>query len=280
MTTWKDNLKSDLWSKDQLEQARRDYSKSRTVGELAAWLREIDNYDLITEASSLWPVNYSALDHPLNVTNFSFEKIAKILSVDLQSESTKILKDFEDITATNSQVALHRQLSKEHQFLTKSGFDRETHSVQVTEQNYPVLYQLSKQFEFIKFSSAIQYQPPGGILPRHTDFLQSMWYQFSTDGTNFTGMSFDPITKSPKGYFGIRVMIALTDWVPGQVFGFQDDYWTNWKLGDVITFDWAHARHFTANASYAPRAYLKVSGIVDKHHWIFDNINHQKITEL
>ena len=272
--------KSDLWSNTQLEQARRDYSKSRTVGELVEWLLQIDHYDLITEASSLWPVDYSALDHPLNVKNFTFEKIAKILSVDLQSESIKILKDFEDITATNSQALPYRQHNKDHEFLSKSGFDRETHSVRVTEKNYSVLYELSKKFEFIEFSSAIQYQPPGGILPRHTDFLQGMWDQFSANGANFVGMPFDPITKSPKGYFGIRVMIALTDWVPGQVFGFQDDYWTNWKLGDVITFDWAHARHFTANASYAPRAYLKVSGIVDRHHWIFDNINYKKITEL
>jgi hypothetical protein len=277
MKTW---ITSDLWSKDQLEQARLDYLKSRTVGELAAWLQEIDHYDLITEASSLWPVDYSAVDHPLNVNNFTFEKIAKIQSVDLQTESNKVLEDLKDITATNSQVLPYRQHSKDHEFLSRSGFDRETHSVRVTEKNYPVLYQLSKKFEFIEFSSAIQYQPPGGILPRHTDFLQGMWDQFSTDGTNFVSMPFDPITKSPKGYFGIRVMIALTDWLPGQVFGFQDDYWTNWKLGDVVTFDWAHARHFTANASYAPRAYLKVSGIVDKHHWIFNNINHKTITKL
>lgn len=275
----KDSLTSDLWSKSQLEQARVDYLKPRTVGELIAWSLEIDHYDLITEASSVWPVDYNAIDHPLNVKNFSFEKIAKIKSVNLQSESNKVLTDLKDITATNSQ-ALPYQHSKYQKFMSKSDFDRETHTVRVTEKNYPVLYQLSKKFEFIEFSSAISYQPPGGILPRHTDFLQGMWKQFSDDKIDFVNMPFDPITKSPKGYFGIRVMIALTDWVPGQVFGFQDDYWTNWKSGDVVTFDWAHARHFTANASYAPRAYLKVSGIVDKHHWIFDNINHKKITEL
>lgn len=276
----KDSLTSDLWSNTQLEQARVDYLKPRTVGETHTWLKEIDSYDLIIEASSTWPVDYSAIDHPLNVKNFTFEKIAKIKSIDIPAESNKILKDFEDITAATSQVAPYRQHSKDHEFLSKSGFDRETHSVPVTEQNYPVLYKLSKKFRFIKFSSAIQYQPPGGIFPRHTDFLQSMWNQFSNANTDFVNMPFDPVTKAPNGYFGIRVMMALTDWVPGQVFGFQDDYWANWKSGDVVTFDWAHARHFTANASYAPRAYLKVSGIVDKHHWIFDNINHKKITEL
>jgi hypothetical protein len=276
----KSKLTSDLWSKSQLEQAKIDYLKPRSVGELVKWLQEIDHYDLITEASSLWPVDYSSLDHPLNVSNFSFEKIAKVSSIDLHRESAKVLEDLQNVTATNIQVLPYRENNKERQFLLKSGFDRETHSLGVTEENYPVLHELSKKFKFIKFSSAIQYQPPGGILPRHTDFLTGMWDQFSTGENNFVNMLFDPITKSPKGYFGIRVMIALTDWVPGQVFGFQDDYWTNWKLGDVITFDWAHARHFTANASYAPRAYLKVSGIVDKHHWIFDNINHKKITEL
>lgn len=276
----KDKLKSDLWSNAQLEQARIDYLKPRTVDELVAWLQEIDHYDLITEASSLWPVDYSAIDHPLDVKNFSFEKIAEVISVDLKSESDRILEDLKNVTASNIQVLPYRQNNKERQFLLKSGFDRETHSVRVTKENYPALYQLSEKFRFNQFSSAIQYQPPGGILPRHTDFLQGMWDQFSTAETNFTDMLFDPITKSPDGYYGVRVMVALTDWVPGHIFGFEDNYWTNWKLGDVVTFDWAHARHFTANASYIPRAYLKVSGIVDRNHWIFDNINHQKIKQL
>ena len=94
-------------------------------------------------------------------------------------------------------------------------------------------------------------------------------------------LPFDTLTKSPKGYYAFRCMIALTEYHPGQVFGFQNDYWTNWTVGDVITFDWAHASHYTANASLAPRAYIKISGVTkNKNHWIFDNLNTNNITQL
>lgn len=274
------NLKSDLWTNEQLEQARIEYLKPRTVRELINWLQEIDNYDLVNEASSLWPVDYSTLGHPITLKKFSFQKIAEIKSINLSHSTNRILEDFKNTNINNIQVLSYRQHNKERKFLIESGFDRETHSIKVTKTNYPDLYNLSEKFGFKKFSSTIQYQPPGGIFPRHTDFLQGMWDHFSTTGINFVDMPFDPITKSPVGYYAVRAMIALTEWMPGQMFGFENENWTEWHPGDVITFDWAHARHFTANASYVPRAYLKVSGIVDKTHWIYNNINNNLVTEL
>jgi hypothetical protein len=271
---------SDIWSDEDISRVRSAYLKTKTVRETHNWTQE-EIYDLAQECSSLWPIDYSKItDHPLNIKNFSFQKIAE-LKTDLSSITKTVLNHCKNINIYNLTVADWKAGSDDQKFLIKHGFDRETHSITVTEENYPEIYQIGKLFNFNNYSVAIQYQPPGSILPRHVDFLGSMWAEFNKKDLDIMNLEFDPITKSPKEYYTFRCMIALTDWYPGQVFGFEDQYWTNWKQGDVITFDWAHARHYTANASYSPRAYIKISGITkNKNHWIFNNLNTNAITQL
>ena len=76
-------------------------------------------------------------------------------------------------------VRRKKQIEKTTEYLIEKGFDRETHSLRVSKENYPSIYQLGKLFDLDNHSVAIQYQPPGSILPRHVDFLSSMWTQFN-----------------------------------------------------------------------------------------------------
>lgn len=273
---------SDIWTDDELKLAKQKYFEPRTVNEMIKWLNDVGkDYDLIQEASSARPLNYREIDHPLDLESFTFKKIANLKTVDLTNISTKILKELSNITVYNSTIADWRKNSVEQQFLIEKGFDRETHSVKVTEENYPEIYNIGKYFDFDFFSVALQYQPPGGVQPRHVDFLQSMLTQFKDNNLDVLDLPFDPYTKNPIGYYAHRCMIALTDWQPGQIFGFENTCWMEWKRGDVIVFDWAHARHYTANASFSPRLYLKVSGITkNKNHWIFNNLNTNTISDI
>jgi hypothetical protein len=59
----------------------------------------------------------------------------------------------------------------------------------------------------------------------------------------------------------MRIMIQLTDWRPGQFWAYGNYYYSQWRSGDVTTFDWANIPHATANAGFDPRVTLQLTGI-------------------
>jgi hypothetical protein len=59
----------------------------------------------------------------------------------------------------------------------------------------------------------------------------------------------------------IRIFVQLTDWRPGQFYQFGNWNWTQWRAGDMATFDWKNIPHSTANAGYDPRVTLQLTGI-------------------
>ena len=58
-----------------------------------------------------------------------------------------------------------------------------------------------------------------------------------------------------------RYMIQLTDWQPGQFWGYGNYNFAHWKAGDVTTFKWQDVPHCTANAGHHPRVTLQVTGV-------------------
>ena len=58
----------------------------------------------------------------------------------------------------------------------------------------------------------------------------------------------------------MRVIIHLNDWEPGQFYQYGNVCQTNWRAGDIVTFDHLNVPHGTANASYLPRATLQTTG--------------------
>lgn len=59
----------------------------------------------------------------------------------------------------------------------------------------------------------------------------------------------------------IRIQIMLNNWSPGQVLGYGNSVYTQWKAGEFHTFDHANIPHWTANASYEPRVSLLITGV-------------------
>jgi hypothetical protein len=82
----------------------------------------------------------------------------------------------------------------------------------------------------------------------------------------------------------IRLMIMLTDWEPGHFFGFGNFQYTHWKAGDVTTFHHAHVPHYSANASYNPRAMILLTGFktdaTEEFLWKMQNSKSINVDEL
>lgn len=60
----------------------------------------------------------------------------------------------------------------------------------------------------------------------------------------------------------LRVVVMLTDYIPGHFYQYNDQMYTGWKAGDVHTFDWQTDYHCTANASLMPRVSLVTTGVI------------------
>ena len=59
----------------------------------------------------------------------------------------------------------------------------------------------------------------------------------------------------------MRIMIQLTDWQPGQFWEYGNYHYSQWRAGDVTTFDWANIPHATANAGFHTRVTFQITGI-------------------
>lgn len=60
----------------------------------------------------------------------------------------------------------------------------------------------------------------------------------------------------------LRVVVMLTDWVPGHFYTYDDNIYDRWQAGDIHTFNWQTQYHCTANASLTPRASLVTTGVI------------------
>ena len=103
------------------------------------------------------------------------------------------------------------------------------------------LQRLSDAFALADCMDRIHVQQPGEVWNLHIDKLQK-W---------------DP--DHPEQV--MRIMIQLTDWQPGQFWQYGNYNYSQWRAGDVTTFDWANIPHSTANAGFDPRATLQLTGI-------------------
>lgn len=59
----------------------------------------------------------------------------------------------------------------------------------------------------------------------------------------------------------MRIMVALNDWEPGHFFSYGNHIHSQWRAGDVTTFDWQNLPHSTANAGHGPRITLQITGV-------------------
>jgi hypothetical protein len=74
---------------------------------------------------------------------------------------------------------------------------------------------------------------------------------------DFMPMHVDPHTLYQPG--SQRYWIAFQDWQPGHIMMYEDRVITNYKKGDIYSYEDANALHGAANIGYVPRIVLQVS---------------------
>ena len=129
-------------------------------------------------------------------------------------------------------------------------------------------------------SCYINNQLPGTLMHRHIDFVSGYIYEQSED-TEFLELEYDKERRQPKGQQDLwRCFVALDDWKPGQIVNFEPGFWTNWKKGDVLFFDWRNTPHSTANCGIDNRPFLKITGILDDDSFVMDAKNNGTIKKI
>jgi len=133
------------------------------------------------------------------------------------------------------------ELEREEYDLTANGMSPD---LPITHLNWRLpesLQRLSDAFALADCMNRIHVQQPGEVWNLHIDKL-SKW---------------DP--EHPEQV--MRIMIQLTDWQPGQFWSYGNYNYSQWRAGDVTTFDWANIPHSTANAGFDPRVTLQITGV-------------------
>lgn len=111
-------------------------------------------------------------------------------------------------------------------------------------------------------------QPPGSLMGRHVDSISCFTYENSNED-QLLQMPYDKNLRQPAELKPIwRCFVALSDWCPGQMVNFEPGFWSNWKKGDVVFFDWRHTPHSTANCSGKHRPFLKITGVIDDDDYV------------
>ena len=64
-----------------------------------------------------------------------------------------------------------------------------------------------------------------------------------------------------------RFLVFLEDWEPGQIFQFGNYVHTQWKSGEVVTWEWSTLQHATWNGSWRKRPALQITGTATVITW-------------
>ena len=105
----------------------------------------------------------------------------------------------------------------------------------------PVLQTVADRFALQDSMTRIHVQQPGQVWNLHLDKLEK-WCPENPDSV-------------------LRIQIQLTAWEPGQFWSYGNYCHSQWRAGDVTTFDWQNIPHATANASHHPRVTMQVTGV-------------------
>lgn len=133
------------------------------------------------------------------------------------------------------------ELADEEYDLKRVGIDPKVIITDLAWNLGPKLQAISDAFGLEDCMNRIHVQKPGQLWHMHIDKL----YKWFPD---------DPSQV-------MRVFIALTDWQPGQFWSYGNYNHSQWRAGDVYTFDWQNVPHSTANAGFHPRVTLQITGV-------------------
>ena len=124
-------------------------------------------------------------------------------------------------------------------------------------------------------------QPPGAMMGRHVDFISCFTYENIDKSESLNTMTYDKLRRQPSGLETIwRCFVALDDWKPGQIVNFEPGFWSHWKKGDVVFFDWMNTPHSTANCGSVHRPFLKITGVIDNDEYVTNSRKNNSITQF
>jgi hypothetical protein len=116
---------------------------------------------------------------------------------------------------------------------------------------------------------------------RHVDFISCFTYENIDKSESLNKMTYDKARRQPAGLKTIwRCFVALDDWKPGQIVNFEPGFWSHWKKGDVVFFDWKNTPHSTANCGATLRPFLKITGVIDDDEYVINGRENKKITQF
>ncbi len=73
-----------------------------------------------------------------------------------------------------------------------------------------------------------------------------------------------------------RFMVMLNDWEPGHFIQYGNFVHTQYRAGEIYSFDWFNSPHCTANAGRGPRSTLLVTGVATPEmHMLFSHYDLQ-----
>ena len=260
-----------------LENIRDDILKPRTCKEFMDWLETHPHYDMVAEASSQFLrgthqedcfYKCAKINTDWNFINTKIDRYAKenLINEKFDTNYTKKLRLF-SMKEQKDFVPFRHNTELDN--MRKHGFTKQYQLIEVTLTDvFSELKEIEKLFEFEWGKADINYQPTSGQVPRHVDFLTTPFRRAIETDTKLANTKYNPYTKTPEGYSMTRILIALDNWVPGQMFMFENHSWDNWIAGDTVNFAWHSCRHSTSNCSYRPRPSMKVSGMVRNDHWL------------
>ena len=132
------------------------------------------------------------------------------------------------------------------------------------------------------YQAVINNQPPAGLLHRHTDYISTYMYFKDENGHSMSmDDEYDIKLRQPKGTKEIwRCFVALDDWHPGQIVYFEPKFWTHWKKGDVMFFDWRNTPHSSANTGLEQRPLLKITGTLKDSTYVTESRQTSKHTQF
>lgn len=153
----------------------------------------------------------------------------------------------------------------------QEAYDRKIHGLADVDSTQLTLEKYLDQFDVIKKmvefwqleepSYRVHVQMPGQAFAMHIDKL---WHRCPEDPTRI-----------------IRIAIHLADFEPGQVMCYGNSTYTQWRAGDIHTFDTLNVPHGTFNLSTTPRPNLVITGLrTDATNKILANASKDSIYKL
>ena len=134
------------------------------------------------------------------------------------------------------------EFASEEYDLEKFGYGKDYIITHLNWELTPKLKRVSNLFGIENCMERIHVQMPGEVWNLHIDKLEK-W-----------------ATEMPSSV--VRIFIHLTDWEQGHFWSYGNFVHTQWRSGDVATFDWQNLPHSTANAGHNPRVTLQLTGVV------------------